>query len=507
MFELQGIVIDSFELFHQYFDFQELYELIHSEDDYIFYEFCNNNLKELKTLVFQLNVLGTKRMDGSENKSTGLKRIVHNPKDYIEEVMWSGKKKVFRKSVADEIESLFYVELESIDSFCDIIMYQNQFMNNPDADKFRKHIKTAVMELTEDGNREFTIQAAEKFYVYLVLHALAGIIPDNPKSMENIKKDLDKLCPISAYAKKYETCFVLQPNSLGVAEVPFSYYSGTVDCGEPLVVIELKNETANPVIVKVKDTIIKRCVSPENSIYALRKGTQIVAFIPRFRLHNQIVSYLWNGQLCHAYRERRKIVETVVKNPINWVENNEYGIFIIDQSGNMDETRAWPKRKPEKAIVMVDSFASDYCLLFCDGETESIIRKDGWDQNKAIWVNLGLNASAIINEKRQVILGNGQLIDKMNAMDIKVYKEHFICLDEKGAILTDSNLNISETVYAIALCSRGYILAFRNSVKLYDYSNTQKKQWEILGVTEVAVDESQIIYINEINGEVRIQLD
>lgn len=520
MLILQGVRISTFSLLHSYFDFKELYKLLCSdENSYIFYDFCRNDLKSLKDKLVWNYVVGQNTVYGTPNQHTGMGRFIISPEKCLEMEMEG--QLLFNHCEAKGPDRQQYVEVNNAEIFAEkmITLFQQACcVLDPDKYNFkdiikgveppswvelRNAVRNAVMDLTEKGHRQFTYQAATELYVYFLLHALAAVLPNNQDSMAVIKQDLAKLCPVSSAARSNQKSFVLQANQFGHAEVPLLYYKGITNRGELLSVIELKNDSDKPVLVKIKDTISIRHLRAKESLYALRKGDQIVGFLPRFRMRNQIVTYYSAGKLFNSFDGRREGITTSIRKPVVWADNDEFGTFIIDQEGNMDQMAAWPDVIPEKPIVLADAFGLDYCMLLHDGKTVNEIRKQGWDDNPIIMVNLSINSAVAIDELRRPVLDTGKIIDGIQAIDARTYNAHYICLDENGQIITDSDLRVFDTVYAIAICSRGYVVAYNGNVCLYDYQNTLQKEWAVSGVTEMEADERQIAYFDGKTGEVK----
>lgn len=517
MLILQGVRIDTFPLLHNYFDFRELFKLLSKEENaYIFYDFCRNDLAQLKEancLVWKY-VNGHNTVYGTPNKYTGMARFFNDPSKCIE--IEFGEYHLFCSCETEKR----YVKVNNIDMFTEIMLslfQQTSCVLNPGKYNFkdtmkggtslpwealRNSVRKAVMELTEEGHRKFPYQAALEIYAYFMLHALAAVLPDNQDSLIAIQQDLAKLCPVSSVARSNQKSFVLQENEFGLAEVPLMYYQGITNHGALLSVIELKNDSDKPVLVRIKDTISLRYLQAHGSLYALRKGNQIVGFLPRFRMRNQMATYYSTGKLFNSFNGKRNVIETNIKKPVVWVDTADYGTFIIDQEGNLDQTTAWPNVIPKKPIVSADAFALDYCMLLHDGKTENAIRKQGWDNNPIVMLNLSLNSAVAIDELRRPILDTGKVIDGIRAMDARTYNNHYICLDENGLIVTDSGLCALDTVYAVAICSMGYVVAYNECICLYNYQNDLQKEWKVAGVTEMEADERRVAYFEGRTGEV-----
>ena len=90
--KLQNVQIRDFPLLNKYFDFRELYDLLCSEDAYLFYEFCRLNLSCLCTTVVYHKVIGTWTAKGEPNPNNGLQYLTANPNQIIEAEMGLGKK-------------------------------------------------------------------------------------------------------------------------------------------------------------------------------------------------------------------------------------------------------------------------------------------------------------------------------------------------------------------------------------------------------------------------------
>lgn len=514
MLILQNVKIEGLLSFRAYFHFRELYKLLQSEDAYLFYDFgrdclVNTSVREDTIPTVKTYLFGINGLDGSGQKNTGALRLLRDPELCLEETIPVDPKytpPVFSACDGGASGSGQMAVLQNYDIFRTYIFslfrdtYSKLKLLDPTWEQMKKSVSRALDIVTEKGKRRFPLEAAAEMYLYFLLHALAGVQPDNKQSLSALKADLDRLCPVSEEAQLFKGAFVLSCDASGSSSCPLAYYTGSQNQEHLLNVVEFKNPTKDPITVWVKDTVLNRTIPAKKSVYALRKGGQLVCFLPRFRMDGKIATYLWEGSLYNEFGGIREKVDTELAMPVSWARSNEYGTFIVDKTGKLDESAAWPDNFPEKPVVMADTCALDYCMLFADGTAQSRIRKRDW--NHLIFVNIGMNSAAAIDNTRQVVLADGKRIPGIQAAEVRTYKSHYICMDAKGNIQTDTGLTLEETVYGIAASRDGFAVACRNHIRMYDFGNNCRKQWNVSNVSEIAVDDGLMAYYDAQIGEV-----
>jgi len=508
MLILQGVKVTGLEMFHTYMNFQEVYNLLKSADAYLFYEFGQEELMEYKLWPLRMMLFG------KENSKTGTLHCVESPSMCLEFDIPVGTGQFIQ--IFREAEEGQLVAVNDMSAFIRYIFILSQYSykvfhpqldkaNNADSplwEELRKAIENVVVKITENGKRMFTYEAASEMYLYFMLHALAGRLPDQKENLSVLEADLNRMCPVTGAAKRENNVFYLCDDDSAEAWLPIAYYTGKEDRQEELSVIELKNTEKHEIRLKVKGTILSRRIPAERSVYAVRKGSHFVSFLPRFALNGEIVTYWSQGKLYNVWNESRELIQTGVEEPAAWVQSNEYGNFIIDKDGKLDDLAAWPDEMPELAVVSVDACGLDYGMLLSDGRCMSRIKKENW--KNLIAVSIGLNNSAAINAERHVILEDGSIIGGFEAAAAVAYNEHYILLEPMGSIQTDSALHVKEKVFAVSVCERGYLLAMENKVCLYDYKNHLQQEWQIAGVTELKADRNLFAYYDSSYEEVNV---
>lgn len=504
--KLHNVQIRDYPLLNKYFDFRELYDLLCSEDAYLFYEFCKLNLSCLRTTVVYHKVIGTWTPKGEAIPNTGLRYLTENPNQIMEEELGFGKKAFVPAETSDAGEVL--VKLRDSNDFATMIMCWMQQTENKLAPKKEdwsleaQSIKNAVTRLTKDGSRRFTVDAAVELYVYFLLHALAAVMPDKTESIEEMDAHLAQQCPATADTLSRERCVTLHAGADGKADIPLPYYTGESCKGDLLSIVEFKNMSKIAITARVKGTVLSRNIGPGKSVYALRKGNRFAAFLPRFRYSARIITSLWNRKLINC-GVRQEEVNTDITYPVMWAHSEEYGQFIINQDGEMDTQTAWPNSIPTSPIVSVDGTAIDYCLLLEDGTFQSSIQKPGWKGRRLIAVRIGLNSAVAIDDGRRAVLANGKCIGK-DVLEARTYNGHYILLSSTGEVTTDSGLQINETGYAVDVCPAGYIVALEDEIRHYTFENRLLAEWPVMNVTEVEADEKCVAYNDPDAGEVRV---
>lgn len=517
MLMLQNVKIKGMLSFRSYFDFQAIYKLLRSEDAYMFYDFGRNCLVNTGSQAYtvpnaKIYLFGSGGLNGSHHTNTGALRLLQDPALCLEETI---------PMRPDYAPPLFKTcEADDPSGSSDLVVFDNYYafrihicylfkdaydklkLNDPAWEQLRKSVEHTLDIVTENGKRRFSPEAATELYLYFLLHALACISPDKKESLSALKADLDQLCPVSVTAQRFENTFALSCDASGSSDCPLAYYDGSQNQEQPLNIVEFTNPKDHPVTVTVKDTVLTRVIPAKKSLYALRKGGQLVCFLPRFRMDGKIVTYVWEGNLYNEYAGIREQVKTAHPVPVSWARSNEYGTFIVDTAGKLDETASWPDIFPEKPIVMVDTCALDYGMLFADGTVESQIRKRNW--KNLISIALGLNSAAAINSARQVVLHDGTLIQGIQAAEVRTYNTHYICMDASGKVQTDTGLRLAEPAYGIAVHREGFAVAFRNCIKLFDFTNQCRRSWNIANASELEVGIGTMAYYDAKIGEVVI---
>lgn len=505
---LQNINISSYGLFHTYFDFQQIYSLLKSEDAYIFSEFCRDSAVMPRSLP-QCRLVGINDTSGKRNENTGALRLIMHPELCLEESLMVSMGEfipLFQKVGGHDGQIL--VRVNNLEAFQNDIFFAMQqsccklddTYKQPEVqEKIQRSVAGAIAEITEDGKRLFTLEAASEMYLYFLLHALAAVLPDD---ITDLKADMARMCPVSEQAAYQAASFPIQEKA-GNAQAPLSYYPGKPQDKTPLSIIELPNKSSESITVRINGTVLFREVPAGQSVYALRKGNQIVSFLPRFRLKDQMVTYQAGGVLYNESNGIREKVSTTILCPVSWVVSYNYGNFIIDQDGALDENASWPETFPNKPVVMVDAFADDYCMLLNDGTVVSASGCPGW-KGHYLGLSLGLNAGIAIDTQRKAIRLDGKEIPNFQAVDAKAYCEHYICMNARGQVKSDRALDLDGDVYGVAICSQGYVLAFGNRIRL-DRFNGSRKEWPIPKVSEIEADDQGFAYFDGRSGEIRYQ--
>lgn len=514
MLTLQKVKVEGLLSFHSYFHFQELYSLLQSEDAYLFYDFgreclVNSSHGENTVPRAKFHLFGTCGFDGNPHLDTGALRLLQNPQLCLEETipvdpsytpsvfaLWKGFLPGYDRLVVLNDYTTFCIHILSL--FQDA--HRKLKLREPAWEELRKSVRQTLDDVTEMGKRRFPPEAATELYLYFLLHALAAVDPGQKQSISVLKADLNRRCPISDGAQFSERRFILSCDANGNSVCPLAYYHKGYQGNQLLSVVEFVNPHKYPITLTVKDTILTRVIPAEKSVFALRREGKLVCFLPRFRLEGKIATFVWEKKLYNEHGGIREQVDTVYAQPVSWARSSEYGTFIVDWSGRLDESAAWPDSIPEGTIVMVDGCALDYCMLLADGTVDSRIKKRNWKD--LISVSLGLNSAAAIDQNRNAVLSNGKKIPDIQAAEVRTYHQHYICMDAKGNIQTDTGLALSEAVCAIAIGRDGFAVACADSIRLFDFENNCCKTWKVSGVSEIEIDSGLLVYFDATIGEV-----
>lgn len=496
MFSLRNCQIASLAMLSAYFDFRELYDLLQSEDAYLFSEFAQSCLPASPV---KLKLFGIYNIHGHFNDQTGALRCVKRPELCLE-LELSEDRPVF-----ETCEHTGYVRVRNVSELIQDVFLNSQVIysqvhdfEKPNAasnwQELKEAVKTVVLNLTEHGERQFSCEAATELYIYLLLHMQAAVLPNKKESLEAITNDLKRLCPVSANQLRTSKYLELSKEDEDSSQItiPMQYYTGEQTNSEPLTICGLTNPYGEEIKAIVPGTSLFRDIPPYGCVYVLRKGIEFISFLPRFRLNGEMAQFVQNGLLCNVWQGHTEQIQTTVLQPAVWAQSAEYGTFVIGLDGRLDESASWPETVPNQAIVSVDAFGVDYCMLLSDGTVVSRLQKQEWEQ--LITINVGLNAAVAVNERRVPVRGDGTVIHGIKAVEVCSYGEHYICLGAQGEIATDTGLHLMDKVYGIAICEKGYVLAMENQIRLVGFELADIKEWEVLGVTELEAFKNKIAY-------------
>lgn len=503
---LKNIEIRGVDTFHEYFDYKELYELLRSEDVYVFGEFARPELAKRQWITLRAVLFGINDSDGNP-QADALCAIncVGRPADCVRLTRpFSPDKPIFEavdRDVASPILRLyepeqFAVEMEMMSQFpCALLCKSGECTSMGNS------IRNAVMDVTENGKRHLSAEAAAELYIYFLLHAFAAVPPDCSESLEALRADMDRLCPILGDSLLDRSIFPLYGKD-GEAVFSMEAFSGTAPNGDPLSIIELQNKTDRLLRIDIGDTVLTRLVPAHDSVYAIRKGAEFVAFLPRFRVNGEIAIVRDGDSLYSEWRGTRQIVKTSIPRPAICVQSGMYGTFVVDSDGKLDEDASWPETVPGLPVVSVDTYGQDYCFILCDGSVLSLVPKRGWTD--MLYARIDRGGSIGINGSRSPILDDGTCVASIQAMDARICDGHFVCMDAHGQTATDIGLQLDQCVYAIAVCGSGYLFAMKEKVCMYGFRGNLLRSWDISRVTELEACDTAFFYYDAEEREVRM---
>lgn len=119
---------------------------------------------------------------------------------------------------------------------------------------------------------------------------------------------------------------------------------------EKIDLVRISNSSHAQVMVYIADSVLRRAVMPGESVYMLRKAGRYLSFVPRFSVVGETLLLLENGRLCTLWENETSYLDTDIEIPVCWAHSNEYGTFIIDEKGHLDDTNAWPEQLPENRL-------------------------------------------------------------------------------------------------------------------------------------------------------------
>ena len=487
---LKGIKINSVELFREYFDFEEMYSIL-KRDSFLYQNFTEAVFPSFISIMF----FGYNETDGSKREQNPV-NLLSLPEKCAEYYPRYFKKNGDNNLIKIDID----VFSDYISKLYECISYDInddlQYVELPDVNDFAKSVSWLLHNISDGGNRLFTSEVTVAVYIYLLLHIQAGILPDESRSYQQLLHIVEQNGPMDT---RTERNIVIKEN-MEFFEVGMLYHE-KLPGKEKIELVRISNRSQAQVMLYITDSVMRRDVMPGDSVYMLRKSGRYLSFVPRFSVVGETLLLLENGRLCTLWENDTSYLDTDIEVPVCWAHSNEYGTFIIDEKGHLDDTNAWPVQMPEKPIMSVSSFGVDYCMLLEDGTINSRLPKTGWKQ--VFHASIGLNSGIAIGMDRIPVLQDGAKLPFEDTIEAYTMENHYICLNSKGQIKTDSNLSVSETVYAVAICEQGYVLAEKNAILLVNFQNGILQSWTNISATEITASGDMIVYYDKNGGHIR----
>ena len=392
---LRGVKISSAALYRRYFRFGEVLRLL-KKDAYTFRAFYRSAFPlSVSTDLFGL-------YDAEGNPRPGAPAaLLENPEACTELACgWLFRRPEGQAWVTADLENL-------VSHFA--TLYQ-RYAGDPEADAiyktcpapepFQADLRRVLTRLTQDGARTFPCEGAAELYLFCLLHIQAGLlVGSDRKALAELEADLERLCPVSADTLRQAREISFQEQ----LELPF--YQGAERLPGPLELVCLRNSGPGQGRVTLRGAVLTRVLEPNAYLFALRTGGEYVSFLPRAALVGRTVLKLENDRLCTVLGDDTRYLNTRVSEPVCWAHSNEYGTFILDREGRLDEDAAWPDAVPAKPIVSVAAFGDQYCLLLADGSVSGWPARPAWTE--VLNVSVGLNAAVALDAGRRPVLPDG----------------------------------------------------------------------------------------------------
>lgn len=496
--------IENWPMYNQYFDFAELYDFLKSPDAYLFTEFISpsgSGKAALPVTGITLKLVGIRNARGEVNTGTKVLDWLQDP-----ELCLRHDKLVLRGSQSGACIRIDTAKLlEELEWGYEALLYETmkEFQSMlPGKKEFIDAISEVLDEVTQQGKRDFTCEAAVELYLYFLLHMQAGILPNTGVSLARLRRDLNRLCPITQKQLSEERDLELfLPADAQDQTVVLPFYTGNLPVGA-LEVVQLHNPYQDRALrVVIGTTTLERTLPPDSRIYALRKGGQYVSFLPRFSLDEDVLVRMESGRLCTFWQEHPEFIQTDIKDPVCWSRSAVCGWLLTDREGKLDEKIGWPDTVPKLPVISVSAFGEDYCMLLSDGSVLAAFPKNAWTDTLSVF--LRLNAAIAINSRRVPILEDGRKISDVKAVAAYAEEGHYICIDTEGRVHTDVPLERQETAYAASICGQGYVLATKSAILRYSFSGKCDQQWNIPDVTELTASDRAIAYWEPGSGTVK----
>lgn len=487
---LKGIKINSVELFREYFDYEEIYNLL-KKDSFLYQNFTEAVFPAFIPIMF----FGYNETDGSRREQTPV-NLLSFPEKCTEYYPMYFKKNGDSNFIKIDIDifAAYIGKLYECAAYDTNGVLRNTDM--PGIDDFEKSVNQLLHDITNNGKRVFSTEGIAALYIYLLLHIQAGILPAESPSYHQLLHILEQNGPMDTRTEKN----IIIKECLDCFETGH-LYNEKHPGKENIELVCISNSSSAQVMVHIADSVLHRKVMPGASIYVLRKAGGYLSFVPRFSVVGDTLLLLENGRLCTLWGNDTSYLDTDIQVPVCWAHCNEYGTFIIDEKGHLDEANAWPEQMPAKPVMSVSAFGVDYCMLLEDGSVNSRLPKRGWSQ--VFRVSMGLNSGIAIGMDRIPVLHDGTRLPFEDAIEAYTMENHYICLNSKGRIKTDSNLSVPDTVYGAAICRQGYVISKKNSISLISFRNSTIQEWTNISSTEIAASDDMIAYYDDAGGQIK----
>ncbi|MDO5422382.1 MAG: hypothetical protein Q4F41_01485 [Eubacteriales bacterium] len=391
------------------------------------------------------------------------------------------------------------------------------------ADFWEKN-QQAIRELIQSGGRPFSPRATALLCLFLLLHIQAGREIGEPEAdrLSSGNWDLEELNHFTAI--EFMKRRLLRENLLEQSgrqkwgiwnlteespEFTLPYWKGTGQPDAPLELVKLVHHGKTPLLLILEGTSLTRQLFPEEWIYAIRKGSCYVDFLPRFTVSEDTCLTLRDGKLT-AYESGGKEIPVSMKfaePPASWAFDEAFGILAVGEQGELSIRSLDPMEPPEKRAVFASLFSHTYGLLLEDGS----IRSNCWDMqgwSGMLAFTLGLNHAAAIREDRSLALTRGSIPEASGdckAASVRVYEEHVIWLDTRGSIHTEQKKGRAWKSFpgaaAVEVCQSGYLIAWEKGIYRIPFGNGEGKGEEETPlvkenrkITEMAASDTLLVY-------------
>lgn len=286
-------------------------------------------------------------------------------------------------------------------------------------------------------------------------------------------------------------------------DLQLTFYSGKKISYEKIQVVCFHNYTDKPKRIFLAGTSIFRTVPAKNYICALRTNGQFISFLPRANLIDETVLMVSDGKLS-AFADGESTLLSETNFPVCWAYRNNYGTFVTNLDGQLDKRVCIiPQNNfqqiTQKKIVKLVAYGAMWCMLFEDGTSLSSPVNPSWQD--IIDVRLGEKNSAIaLNRARQIISRNGKIIANENIVDFYGHDNHFILLTPTGTVKTDTGIKIDNNNRAVAITAKGFLVANKNGLSLYNFQNKLCRTWEEIDAEELIASDNYAIWFSAKDG-------
>lgn len=511
-----GIKIRNLEMLKQYFDFEILYNII---------------MDDPMQVLWFLEALKPKEKIAVGSHFEQLLKYFNMPECYMEvlsegtgkpgkgEYPWwkyrSGEAVLDEERFLDHMSMIYQADARFHKTDQYGLSTAEPRAEFPNFIQYGESLRMPVRRLTKSGERKFSGAEALRFTLLFYLHLQAGKVEipedavafmeqelraESGSSFESSQAILKGCKEDSQDGRGNE--LVISKNT-DACDLPF--YTGKEEQSAALSLVKIMNPSDRPKQVRLQGTHMERVVREHGELWVLKKGTLFAGFLPRFVVSDDTVVHPEQGALTFETKENEAYSLKLNHRPVCWADCNRYGTFAVNEQGKLETEKLYEQIVlPQKPVVGVAAAGVDFCMVLKDGKILSGIRKRGWDN--ILFASITLNGGLAITAERNVVDASGSKLKVKNIVSVDCYESHYLCIDCRGRIYTDSHLKLDDStiVLAGAVYEKGYLISVGQEIAAYDFCNHLVESRKVpVKVTELYADGETAAYHDDNIGYFR----